>query len=197
MMLLAQRMEQIRAHERRELLIKFRHLINLSRYRQAQKILFTDAYIKFWTLESLKKWYEHFKNLRPANNTRRTNVRPLPFIIAHVNLGEDVTKNVPVVVNKSMPTSTEANPLPTENGDGTNPLPTSDGNDSNPPQGANSTQKVLVLQGAPTCGTKQLYFDEDGNPQKSNAKQQSLFTPSQFEGHDIQSLAAEQVKLFF
>jgi hypothetical protein len=86
MMLLAQRIEQIRIHERRELLRKFHHLVNLSRYKQAQKILFTDAYIKFWTLESLKKWYEYFKKLRPAKNTGRANVIPLPYIIGHVNL---------------------------------------------------------------------------------------------------------------
>jgi hypothetical protein len=95
----------------------------------------------------------------------------LPFVIGHVNFGADDTRSVPIIVKE-----------PTNGG-------------TNLPQGEKSSQKVLVLQGAPTCGTKKLFFDEDGNPQKSGAKQQSLFTPSQFECHDIQSLAAERKAL--
>jgi hypothetical protein len=177
MILLAQQcLERIRKRERLEQLAKFHQLTNLFRRRRAQKVRFTKEYIKFWGLETIKKWYQYFKDIRPEPNTRQAIAVKNPWhpANAHTGIGADVNRSVPVI--------------------GT-PMPTEKGAETQTPQvkteGKKSSQKVLVLQGAPTCGTKQLYFDEDGNPQKSSAKQQSLFTPSQFEGHDIQSLAAQ------
>ncbi|MEN8219582.1 MAG: DUF927 domain-containing protein [Pseudomonadota bacterium] len=177
LILLAQRLERIRERERLEQLAKFHRLATLFRRRRSQKWRFTNAYIKFWSQESIKKWYQFFKDLRPAANARQAISVKNPYHPCNANtgIGADVNRSVPVI-GTPMPTARE--------------LEQTCGEGREKSEGEISSQKVLVLQGAPTCGTKKLFFDEDGNPQKSGARQQSLFTPSQFECKDIQSLAA-------
>jgi hypothetical protein len=130
--------------------------------RRAIALLWFNIIGKKDSTKSLKIWLDYFKSERPAPNVRQAISPKRVWHPANANTG------IGADVNRTI------QPVGT-------PMPTP----------SDQTQKVLVLQGAPTCGTKQLYFDEDGNPQKRSAKQQSLFTPSQFEGHDIESLAAE------
>jgi hypothetical protein len=160
---LAQRLERIRKRERLEQLAKFHQLTNLFRRRRAQKWRFTNEYIKFWSQEFIKKWHQLFKDIRPLPNWRQAIAVTNPYhpANAHTGIGADVNRTASVI----------GTPMPDKKAEGEN-------------------QKVLVLQGNPTCGTKILFFDKDGTPQKSAARQQTLFTPSQFECNDIQSLAA-------
>ncbi|MEN8218941.1 MAG: DUF927 domain-containing protein [Pseudomonadota bacterium] len=165
--LLAEWQERIDKRTRLEVLRKVHFYANLFRRRRNSQQRFSIEYIKYWSIHAANKWLQYYKNLRPAINIwQAISVKnPLHPANAFKGIGADVNRTIPVI--------------------GT-PMPVRDDNSSHT---QSEHHKVLVLQGAPTCGTKKIFFDADGNPQKSGARQQTLFAPSQFKCNDIQSLA--------